>query len=71
MCLVVQVLGPDRYSLQLGPKGECSAPCGGGTRQRSMACVDSAVGLPVELTRCSTQNATLLSQLTEPCNTQK
>ena len=68
---MVQVLGPDRYSLQLGPKGECSAPCGGGKRQRFMTCMDSAVGLPVVMTQCSTQNATLLSQLTEPCNTQK
>ena len=68
---MVQVLGPDRYSLQLSPMGECSVPCGGGMRQRSMACMDSALGLPVGMTQCSFQNATLLSQLTEPCNTQK
>lgn len=68
--LVPQVATPDRYSLQLGAPGECSAPCGGGTRQRPLACMDSVLGLPVEMTLCSL-NATVLSQLSQPCNTRK
>ncbi len=57
-----------RYLLQLGPSGECSAPCGGGTREQSLSCIDTVLGLPVEMTMCSL-NSTTLGQLSEPCNT--
>jgi len=71
MLWYVQVAGSDaRYLLQLGPSGECSVLCGGGTRQKTMSCVDTVLGLPVEMTMCSL-NSTVLAQLSVPCNTQK
>ncbi len=59
-----------RYSLEMGPAGECSAPCGRGTRQRQLSCMDMLLGLPVEMTQCSL-NSTIMSQLSEPCNMQQ
>ncbi|CAL8467725.1 g7263 [Coccomyxa elongata] len=47
--------GPDltpRYKVQVGPLGECSATCGGGLAQRSLSCIDAALGLPAELSKC-------------------
>ena len=68
---MLQVVGSDsRYLLQLGPSGECSAPCGGGTREKSLACMDTVLGLPVEMTMCSLNSSTL-GQLSEPCNSQQ
>ena len=67
----LQVAGADsRYLLQLGPSSECSAPCGGGTMQKPLACMDTVLGLPVEMTMCGL-NSTMLGQLSEPCNTQQ
>lgn len=67
----LQVADSDsRYLLQLGPSSECSAPCGGGTMQKPLACMDTVLGLPVEMTMCSL-NRTMLGQLSEPCNTQQ
>ena len=69
--LLMQVAGSDsRYLLQLGPSGECSAPCGDGTREKSLSCMDTVLGLPVEMTMCSL-NSTTLGLLSEPCNTQQ
>jgi hypothetical protein len=62
----LSVRNPDEYVLQYGPFGECSALCGEGTEERSLACVSKTYGNPVELTRCSVKLADL-QQMSRPC----
>ncbi len=68
-CPPVQAGSAARYELEVGPLGECSAACGGGQAQRSLACMDTIIGLPVDMSLCNLDIASL-SNLTEPCNTQ-
>lgn len=67
--LLMQAADP-RYSLEMGAPGECSAPCGGGTRQRQLSCMDMLLGLPMEMTQCGL-NSSVMLQLSEPCNMQQ
>jgi len=53
----------------MGDWGECSAPCNGGTRTRSVVCVEPAAGAGVPNDRCAASGKTAPAS-TEECNTQ-
>ena len=61
--------GPGRYQLKVGAPGQCSVPCGGGTAQRSVTCMDGLTGIPVSMMLCSL-DLDMLPRLSQPCNTQ-
>ncbi len=59
--------GPcDTYEWAVGPWDACSAPCGGGTRTRTVNCVSVLTGAVVSDTLCS---STARPDSSEPCNT--
>ena len=54
------------FVLKYGTYGDCSAQCGGGNATRSLTCVSQAYGLPVELSNCQYNAATIADLTGQP-----
>lgn len=57
------------YRIDFGRWGHCSAQCGGGTAQRSIACIDTRTEQQVAMSACAAISVGIDMSDTRPCHT--